>query len=112
MNDAYLRPPPTADHRSAEVASDVVNEAYIEALSLRLWKEARMDLSVKEFLYALVRLGGHLGRKGDRPGARVAAAVWSSTKTEKWLPGAGSTMPSKSSVQRLVWGSKLTRGAA
>jgi len=143
-----------------------------------------MDLSAKEFLYALARLGGHLGRKGDRPpgwlvlwrgwmelqplvegmmmgpggygesvrcsvaygchgrrgrpglrimgpgtpgweaertmgadggyrpGARVAAAVWSSTKTEKWLPGEGSTMPSKSSVQRLVCESKLTRGAA
>jgi hypothetical protein len=48
-------------------ASDVVDEAYVEALSLRLWKEARMEMNAKEFLYALARLGGHLGRKGDRP---------------------------------------------
>ena len=48
-------------------ASEVVDKPYVEALSLWRWKEARMDLSAKEFLYALARLGGHLGRSGDRP---------------------------------------------
>lgn len=48
-------------------AREVVDEEYVEALSLWRWKEARMDLSAREFLYALARLGGHLGRSGDRP---------------------------------------------
>jgi hypothetical protein len=48
-------------------ATEVVHEDYVEGLSLWRWKEARMDLSVKEFLYALARKGGHLGRPSDRP---------------------------------------------
>jgi hypothetical protein len=48
-------------------ATDVMHEDYVEGLSLWRWKEARMDLSVKEFLYALARKGGHLGRPSDRP---------------------------------------------
>ncbi len=48
-------------------ASDVVDQEYVEALSLWRWKQARTDLSAKEFLDALARLGGHLGRKTDRP---------------------------------------------
>jgi len=58
-------------------ASEVVDLPYIEALSLWRWKEANMDLSAKEFLYALARLGGHLGRKGDRlPGWLVLWRGW------------------------------------
>jgi hypothetical protein len=48
-------------------ASEVVDLAYIEALCLWRWKEIRMDLSAKEFLFALARLGGHPGRPSDRP---------------------------------------------
>jgi hypothetical protein len=48
-------------------ATEVVDEDYVEGLSLWRWKEARMDLSVKDFLYALARKGGHLGRPSDRP---------------------------------------------
>lgn len=48
-------------------ATDVVDEAYVEALSLKRWKEPRMDLTAKEFLHALAYLGGHLGRTSDRP---------------------------------------------
>jgi len=48
-------------------ASEVVDEDYVEGLSLWRWKEARMDLSVKDFLYALARKGGHLGRPSDKP---------------------------------------------
>ena len=48
-------------------AMEVMDEDYVEGLSLWRWKEARMDLSVKDFLYALARKGGHLGRPSDRP---------------------------------------------
>jgi hypothetical protein len=47
-------------------ATDVVDEEYVEALSLWRWKESKMNLSAREFLFALARLGGHLGRSGDR----------------------------------------------
>jgi hypothetical protein len=48
-------------------ATEVIDQDYVEGLSLWRWKEARMNLSVKEFLYALARKGGHLGRPSDRP---------------------------------------------
>jgi hypothetical protein len=48
-------------------AGEVVAEPYIEALSLWRWKEVRANLSAREFLHALARLGGHLGRPSDRP---------------------------------------------
>ena len=48
-------------------ATDVIDPDYVEGLSLWRWKEARMNLSVKQFLYALARKGGHLGRPSDRP---------------------------------------------
>jgi hypothetical protein len=48
-------------------ATEVVDQEYVEALSLWRFKEARMGLSAKEFLYALARLGGHQGRRSDRP---------------------------------------------
>jgi hypothetical protein len=48
-------------------AGAVVDPPYVEALSLWRWKEARPELSVREFLYTLARLGGHQGRSGDRP---------------------------------------------
>jgi len=58
-------------------ASQVVDQEYIEALSLWRWKESRLDLSAKEFLFALARLGGHLGRKSDRlPGWLVLWRGW------------------------------------
>ena len=55
---------PDAERR---LASEVVEEDYVEALSLWRWKQSRTDLSVKEFLHALARRGGHLGRPSDRP---------------------------------------------
>lgn len=48
-------------------ASQVVQEDYVEALSLWRYRQVRPELSVKDFLYALARLGGHLGRPSDRP---------------------------------------------
>jgi len=58
-------------------ATEVVDVAYIEALSLWRWKEARLNLNAKEFLFALARLGGHLGRTHDRlPGWLVLWRGW------------------------------------
>lgn len=67
-------------------ASEVVDEEYIEAQSLWRWKEPRMNLSAKEFLYALARLGGHLGRRGDRlPGWLVLWRGW--TELQRLVEG-------------------------
>jgi hypothetical protein len=48
-------------------ATDVVDASHVEALSLWRYREARADLSVRDFFYGLARLGGHLGRSCDRP---------------------------------------------
>ena len=48
-------------------ASDIIADVYIETLTLKIHKEAKMSISAKDFLRALARLGGHLGRTGDRP---------------------------------------------
>lgn len=78
-----------AEHRAA---TEVVDREYMEVLSLWRYREARPDLSVKEFLYALARLGGHLGRRRDRlPGWLVLWRGWSE-------------------LQRLVEGARLVRG--
>jgi hypothetical protein len=74
---ATARPKGSSPDTDGRPASDVVDEAYVEALSLRLWKKACMDLTAKEFLYALARLGGHQGRKSDRsPGWLVLWRGW------------------------------------
>lgn len=67
-------------------ASDVVDEPYIEALSLWRWKQTKMELSAKEFLHALARLGGHLGRAADRlPGWLVLWRGW--TELQRLVEG-------------------------
>ena len=77
-----------ADTRRAD---EVVHETYVEVLSLWRFKRRRPDLSVKEFLYTLARLGGHLGRTTDRPpGWLVLWRGWSE-------------------LQRLVEGAQLMR---
>lgn len=48
-------------------ATEVVDEPYVEALSLWRWKQTRPNLTAREFLFALARLGGHLGRTSDHP---------------------------------------------
>jgi hypothetical protein len=52
---------------AAVTAVDVVGPEHVEALSLWRWQEVRPDLTAREFLAALGRLGGHLGRRGDGP---------------------------------------------
>ena len=70
----------------ARPASDVVGQSYIEALSLWRWKQARLDLNAKDFLYALARLGGHLGRTTDRlPGWLVLWRGW--TELQRLVEG-------------------------
>jgi hypothetical protein len=67
-------------------AREVVDEPYIEALSLWRWKQAKMDLSAKEFLSTLARLGGHLGRTADRlPGWLVLWRGW--TELQRLVEG-------------------------
>jgi hypothetical protein len=67
-------------------AGAVVDEEYIEALSLWRWKETRMDLSARDFLFALARLGGHLGRPSDRlPGWLVLWRGW--TELQRLVEG-------------------------
>ena len=67
-------------------AREVVDESYIEALSLWRWKQVKMDLSAREFLFALARLGGHLGRAADRlPGWMVLWRGW--TELQRLVEG-------------------------
>jgi hypothetical protein len=72
-------------------ATEVIDADYVEVLSLWRLREAKPAWSIKEFLYALARLGGHLGRRGDRlPGWLV---LW-----RGWME-----------LQRMVEGARLTR---
>jgi hypothetical protein len=67
-------------------ATTVVDDVYIETLGLWRWKEARMDISAREFLYTLARLGGHLGRASDRlPGWLVLWRGW--TELQRLVEG-------------------------
>lgn len=79
------------DDAQTRHADEVVAPEYVEVLSLWRFKEARMDLSIKEFLYALARLGGHLGRNLDRPPGWLV--LW-----RGWME-----------LQRLVEGAQLIR---
>jgi hypothetical protein len=58
-------------------ATAIIDDVYVETVGLWRWKEARMDITAKEFLGALARLGGHLGRAGDHlPGWLVLWRGW------------------------------------
>ena len=76
-----------ADQRPA---SQVVDQQYVEVLSLWRYKQLR-PLSVREFFYALARLGGHLNRRQDRPPGWLV--LW-----RGWME-----------LQRLVEGAQLQR---
>ena len=57
-------------------ATEVVTPEYVEVLSGWRYQERR-DLTIKEFLLALGRLGGHLNRKSDKtPGWLVLWRGW------------------------------------
>jgi hypothetical protein len=72
-------------------ADEVIDPRYVEVLSLWRFKEARRGLSVRDFLHALGRLGGHLGRTHDRPPGWLV--LW-----RGWME-----------LQRLVEGAQLMR---
>jgi Transposase DNA-binding len=58
-------------------ATDLVDARYVAVLSAWRYKKVRRDLSMKDFFYALARLGGHMNRKSDhRPGWLVLWRGW------------------------------------
>jgi hypothetical protein len=48
-------------------ATSMVPLIAVQILSMKLYGQVKPAMSVKEFLYGVARLGGHLGRKGDGP---------------------------------------------
>lgn len=70
-------------------AAERFPKAMIAALAAWRWGQARTDLSVYEFCFALARLGGHQNRKHDHPpGLVVLCRGW--TKLQ-WLTAGRST---------------------
>jgi hypothetical protein len=68
-------------------ATEVVHVQYVQVLSQWRFKRCRSDLSVREFLYALAKLGGHLNRRHDHPpGWLVLWRGW--TKLQLLVEGA------------------------
>jgi hypothetical protein len=67
-------------------ATEVVDADYVEVLSLWRYKEHRPGLTVRDFLWALAKLGGHLNRPSDRqPGWLVLWRGW--TKLQLLVDG-------------------------
>ena len=61
-----------ARHADADLtpAAALVPRLYVRVLSghlHKLYRGPRDDLTVRQFLYGVARLGGHLGRKNDGP---------------------------------------------
>jgi hypothetical protein len=58
-----------ARQRDADLtpARTIVPIIFVRVLSAKLHGQARDDLSVRQFLFGVASLGGHLGRKGDGP---------------------------------------------
>jgi hypothetical protein len=56
-----------ARHDDTLQATRVVAREYVDALSLWRWKEVRGELSARQFLAELGRMGGHRCRRGDGP---------------------------------------------
>lgn len=72
LRDASRRP----DARTRP-ATEVVPATWVKMLSLWRYKEARPNLTVHDFFYALARLGGHQNRKHDhQPGWLVLWRGW------------------------------------
>jgi len=60
-----LRDWASRSNRCDEPATKLIEPDYVELLSLKRWKTVKRDLTVREFLLALGRLGGHQNRKHD-----------------------------------------------
>jgi hypothetical protein len=58
-------------------ATDLIDPSYVAVLSAWRYNKTNKDLSVKEFFFALARLGGHQNRKSDHwPGWLVMWRGW------------------------------------
>jgi hypothetical protein len=76
-------------------ADAVIDGEYIEVLSRWRFRQARRDLSVAEFMGALARLGGHLGRRHDRlPGWLILWRGW--MELQRLVEGARLMQPERS----------------
>jgi hypothetical protein len=62
-----LRAPGRDERRRDEPATTMVPRRWVELLARWRYGEARSDLTVEEFLWALGRLGGHQNRPSDGP---------------------------------------------
>jgi len=62
LRDASRRPDAHTCRATTLLAKD-----YVEVLSIWRYRQARHDLTVHEFYFALARLGGHQNRKRDHP---------------------------------------------
>lgn len=51
--------------RQDEPARQHIDPELVRVLSLVRWQKVKMDMTVREFVLALARLGGHQNRKGD-----------------------------------------------
>lgn len=78
----------TRDDKSQTTpAGEIVPLLYVQVLSWRLHQQVREQMSVKEFLLGVARLGGHLGRKHDGPpGWQTLWQGWS--ELEQMVAGA------------------------
>lgn len=86
----------TARRPDADVtpATALVPALWVRVLSGRIDERPRDDMSVREFLYGVARLGGHLGRKWDGPPGWL-------TLTRGW-----------DDLQRMVAGAEALRAAS
>ena len=67
-------------------ATAILSREYVEVLSLWRYKQARPELTIHDFFFALARLGGHQNRRRDhRPGWLVLWRGW--TKLQLMLDG-------------------------
>jgi hypothetical protein len=62
-----LRHAARQEDAGATPAAAVVPPLWVRVLSVKVHGRPRDDLSVREFLLGVARLGGHLGRAGDGP---------------------------------------------
>ena len=82
-----LRAASRQEDAATRPAAEVVHPDYVAVLSAWRWKEVRLDTSVKDFFFALARLGGHQNRKRDhQPGWLVLWRGW--MKLQSMVEGA------------------------
>ena len=82
-----LRSASRSEETQQRPAMDLVPEGYVRVLSVWRYRVFKEDITVKEFYYALARLGGHQNRKCDGfPGWIVLWRGW--TKLQDMMVGA------------------------